>query len=515
MHVVLEGIAALRADDHQPQAFHGVFQPGQLAEHYRAQFQQGLGFLGAHFRLHQLRNRLIHRVAEFRRHADVALPQHPRIRLINRRLPLLHPGVLLLLHPREILPQFVVLHPRVVKQLRRPARFILHPLANRLLLLSKRLLEFGAPCLCKLGFLRLQFFFKFRQQLFLYRLDFFLCPAGTGFLCFPIRFLHLPGSVLQRFILHLRHQLILLQARTKRIFLRCGAPPVPARLIKQAADRPQHTHAGCKRCAHGQFRVCRIRRQQLPRHRLAFGSEHIRHSVRGIRHRRIQYQHLIALRHRAVHQHGAFALMLLRQLCIQLIQQHGRPQVAQLNIQPGKQLLIIIPAILSAAARQLLHRILLKQRQCGQRFTAALVLIIIRRLLLFRPLIAVILRLFARLFLLLVYRLLRHGIAPSARCALAVAFCCFLVYHHPARIATLLDRGGFPLYNSHQCSLFYGEVIFHAACFFRCVCISRRIIGKNTQDTVRHGQARVSGGFSPTRCRFWRAFSSLASRMVC
>lgn len=89
--------------------------------------------------------------------------------------------------------------------------------------------------------------------------------------------------------------------------------------------------------------------------------------------------------------------MLLRQLCIQLIQQHGRPQVAQLNIQPGKQLLIIIPAILSAAARQLLHRILLKQRQRGQRFTAAFVLIIIRRLLLFRPLIAVILRLFARL----------------------------------------------------------------------------------------------------------------------
>lgn len=153
----LEGIAALRADDHQPQALHGVFQPGQLTEHYRAQFQQGFGFLGAHFRLHQLRNRLIHRVAELRRHADVALPQHPRIRLINRRLPLLHPGVLLLLHPREILPQFVVLHPRVVKQLRRPARFILHPLANRLLLLSKRFLKFGAPCLCKLGFLRLSF----------------------------------------------------------------------------------------------------------------------------------------------------------------------------------------------------------------------------------------------------------------------------------------------------------------------------------------------------------------------
>ena len=192
--------------------------------------------------------------------------------------------------------------------------------------------------------------------------------------------------------------------------------------------------------------------------------------------------------------------MLLRQLCIQLIQQHGRSQVAQLNIQPGKQLLIIIPAILPAAARQLLHRILLKQRQRGQRFTAAFVLIIIRRLLLFRPLIAVILRLFARFFLLLVYRLLllRHGIAPSARCALTVAFCCFLVYHHLARIATLLDRGGFPLYNSHQCSIFYGEVISHAACFFRCACISRRIIGKNTQDAVRHGQARVSGGFSHT-----------------
>lgn len=29
-------------------------------------------------------------------------------------------------------------------------------------------------------------------------------------------------------------------------------------------------------------------------------------------------------------------------------------------------------------------------------------------------------------------------------------------------------------------------------------CISRRIIGKNTQDAVRHGQARVSGGFSHT-----------------
>lgn len=44
----------------------------------------------------------------------------------------------------------------------------------------------------------------------------------------------------------------------------------------------------------------------------------------------------------------------------------------------------------------------------------------------------------------------------------------------------------------------YGEVIFHAACFFRCACISRRIIGKNTQGAVRHGQARVSGGFSHT-----------------
>lgn len=44
----------------------------------------------------------------------------------------------------------------------------------------------------------------------------------------------------------------------------------------------------------------------------------------------------------------------------------------------------------------------------------------------------------------------------------------------------------------------YGEVISHAACFFRCACISRRIIGKNTQDAVRHGQTRVSGGFSHT-----------------
>ena len=54
------------------------------------------------------------------------------------------------------------------------------------------------------------------------------------------------------------------------------------------------------------------------------------------------------------------------------------------------------------------------------------------------------------------------------------------------------------MYNFYQCSIFYGEVIFHAACFFRCACISRRIIGKNTQGAVRHGQARVSGGFSHT-----------------
>ena len=44
-----------------------------------------------------------------------------------------------------------------------------------------------------------------------------------------------------------------------------------------------------------------------------------------------------------------------------------------------------------------------------------------------RRLVPVIRRLVARFFLLLGYRLLllRHGIAPSARCALAVAFCCF------------------------------------------------------------------------------------------
>lgn len=44
----------------------------------------------------------------------------------------------------------------------------------------------------------------------------------------------------------------------------------------------------------------------------------------------------------------------------------------------------------------------------------------------------------------------------------------------------------------------YGEVISHAACFFRCACISRRIIGKNTQDAVRHVNRAFRAAFPHT-----------------
>ena len=44
----------------------------------------------------------------------------------------------------------------------------------------------------------------------------------------------------------------------------------------------------------------------------------------------------------------------------------------------------------------------------------------------------------------------------------------------------------------------YGEVIFHAACFFRCACISRRIIGKNTQGAVRNVKRAFRAAFPHT-----------------
>lgn len=44
----------------------------------------------------------------------------------------------------------------------------------------------------------------------------------------------------------------------------------------------------------------------------------------------------------------------------------------------------------------------------------------------------------------------------------------------------------------------YGEVISHAACFFRCACISRRIIGKNTQGAVRHVKRAFRAAFPHT-----------------
>lgn len=44
----------------------------------------------------------------------------------------------------------------------------------------------------------------------------------------------------------------------------------------------------------------------------------------------------------------------------------------------------------------------------------------------------------------------------------------------------------------------YGEVISHAACFFRCACISRRIIGKNTQGAVRNVKRAFRAAFPHT-----------------